>query len=228
MLYARSDVAGITVPIASGGCGIFHGRPVVKGAPVKTFRLDCPPCESYLKGDRKPKILKYQINAQTGQAVRQERIADADPMWSSTPDTIPQTPDEERTSKTRTERGRMQIEMLQALAAIRATGINVPAEALYLLESELPEGILKGTVVCANGHDSPAGLKFCGECGVSMAARAAIGPEAVEILQEMHAEEAAVDLARLHPQTLKKMCRAAGKSDKGSKDDLIGRLQAAA
>ena len=107
-----------------------------------------------MKGDRKPKILKYHINEQTGQAVRQERIADADMFWSSTPDTIPLTPDEARTNKTRTERGRMQIEMLQALAAIRATGINVPAEALYLLESELPEGVLKGTVVCANGHDS--------------------------------------------------------------------------
>jgi len=226
-LYGRSDVVGISIPLPDG-CGATHSRSVTRGVPAKIFKLDCPECESVLRGDGKPKKLVYQINAQTGQAVRQERVPDSSDMWSSTPDTIPQTPDEERTSKTRTERGRMQIEMLQALAAIRATGINVPAEALYLLESELPEGVLKGTVVCANGHDSPAGLKFCGECGVSMAARAAIGPEAVEILQEMHAEEAAVDLARLHPQTLKKMCRAAGKSDKGSKDDLIGRLQAAA
>ena len=229
MLYARSDVMSVSTGIAileSGGAGSSlggHSRPVIKGAPVKIFKLDCPPCEAYLRGDRKPKILKYQINAQTGQAVRQERIADADPMWSSTPDTIPLTPDEERTNKTRTERGRMQIEMLQALAAIRATGINVPAEALYLLESELPEGVLKGTVVCAQGHDNAAGVKFCSECGTPMNVRGAIGGA-----PEGPPGEPEIDLGRLHPQTLRKMCRERELPDKGSKDALIGRLQAAA
>jgi hypothetical protein len=225
LLFARSDVCAVNIPVVSGGCGREggHSRPVINGAPVKVWKLECPECESVLKGDRKPKILKYQVNPQTGQAVRQERIADASDLWSSTADTIPLTPDEERTNKTRTERGRMQIEMLQALAAIRATGINVPAEALYLLESELPEGVLKGTVVCANNHDVPAGLKFCGECGVSMAARGAIGSG-----QEDPQDEPVVDLGRLHPQTLRKMCRDRELPDKGSKDILIGRLQAAA
>ncbi len=223
VLYSRSDVCAISIPVESGGCGVGHSRPVTRGVPAKIFKLECPPCEAYLRGDRKPKILKYHINEQTGQAVRQERIADADPMWSSTPDTIPLTPDEQRTNKTRTERGRMQIEMLQALAAIRATGINVPAEALYLLESELPEGVLKGTVVCVNNHDVPAGLKFCGECGVSMAARAAIGSA-----PEDPSGEPEIDLERLHPQTLRKMCRERELPDKGSKEQLIGRLQAAA
>ena len=37
-----------------------------------------------------------------------------------------------------------------------------------------------------------------------------------------------MDLGRLHVQSLRKMCRDAGLPDKGSKDDLIGRLQAAA
>ena len=163
MLYARSDVAGVTVPVGSGGCGNPHYRPVIKGAPAKTYRIDCPPCESFLMGDRKQKILKYHIDAKTGQSVRQERIADASPMWSSTPDTIPLTPDEDRTNTTRQERGRMQIEMLQALAAMRSTGIQVPPEALWLLEREIPEGVLKGTVVCAEGHDNAAGAKFCGD-----------------------------------------------------------------
>ena len=75
---------------------------------------------------------------------------------------VPLTPDEERTNKTRSERGAQQIQMIQALAALRATGIQVPAEAMWLLERELPAGVLKGTVLCANGHDNPAGLKFCG------------------------------------------------------------------
>ena len=90
---------------------------------------------------------------------------------------------------------------------------------MWLLEREIPEGVLKGTVVCAEGHDNAAGTKFCGECGMSMNAKAAIG--AAE-------EPVTVDLDRIHPQTLKKMCRAKGLPDKGSKDDLIGRLQAAA
>jgi hypothetical protein len=222
VLYARSDVMGVSISAESGGCGRpgGHSRPVIKGAPVKVFKLDCPPCEAYLRGDRKPKKLVYQINKTTGQTVRQERVADADPMWSSTPDTIPLTPDEERTNTTRSERGAMQIQMLQALAAIRQTGIDVPPEALWLLEREIPEGVLKGTILCANSHDNPAGVKFCGECGIAMNARAAIAPA--------EDEPAAVDLGRLHPQTLRKRCRDAGLSDKGSKDALIGRLQAAA
>ena len=216
MLYARSDVMSVAVPVESGGCGQSHSRPVIKGAPVKVWGLDCPPCEAYLRGDRKPRILKYQTDPKTGQVQRQERIADADPMWSSTPDTVPLTPDEERTNTVRSERGRMQIEMLQALAALRSTGIDVPPEAMWLLERELPKGVLEGTVVCLNGHDVPGGSAFCPQCGVSMAARAAVG-----------APEPAVDLARLHPQTLRKMCRDASLPDKGSKDELISRLQAA-
>jgi hypothetical protein len=220
MLFARSDVCAISIPTSAGGCGATHSRPVTHGAPAKVFQLECGPCESYLKGDRKPKILKYQIDKNTGQSIRQERVPDGDSLWSSTPDTVPLTPDEERTNTTRTERGRMQIEMLQALASIRATGINVPPEALYLLERELPEGVLKGTVLCANSHDNVAGAKFCAECGVAMNVRGAIGPSGED-------EPAAVDLGLLHPQTLRKMCRERDLPDKGSKDVLIGRLQAA-
>src|SRR4029077_433919 len=102
------------------------------------------------------------------------RVPDADPLYSSTPDTAPLTPDETRTNEVRSERGRMQIEMLQALAALRSTGVEVPPEAMWLLERELPAGVLKGTVVCASGHDNPAELKFCGECGITMAAKATL------------------------------------------------------
>ena len=217
VLYARSDVACTVEP---EGCGKLHSRPVINGAPAKIFKLECEPCEAIKRGDRKSKILKYQINPQTGQAVRQERVADSDPLWSSTPDTIPLTPDEERTNATRQDRGKLQIEMIQALAAMRSTGIQVPAEAMWLLEREIPEGVLRGTVVCVSGHDVPAGSKFCPDCGASMAARGAIAPP--------EDEPAVVDLGRLHPQTLRKMCRTAGLPDKGGKDVLIGRLQAAA
>ena len=222
MRYARSDVTGIAIPVESGGCGNFHGRPVIKGAPVKVWGLDCPPCEAYLAGDRRPKILKYDLDPKTRTVIGQSRVADSDPRWSSTPDTLPLTPDEERTNSVRSERGAQQIQMIQALAALRATGIEVPPEALWLLERELPAGVLKGTVVCADGHDNQAGTKFCGQCGISMAAKGAISPA-----PEAPPGEPVADLGRLHPQTLKKMLRARGLDDTGSKDALIGRLKAA-
>lgn len=220
LLYARSDVMSVAVP-APLGCGASHTRPVTRGAPAKIFKLDCPPCEAYLRGDHRPKKLVYEVNKTTGAPIRQQRVPDADPMWSSTPETVPLTPDEERVDATRRERGKMQIEMLQALAALRSTGIEVPAEAMWLLESELPEGVLRGKVVCLNGHDVPAGSKFCPECGASMAARGAIsqpGPE--------EPVEPVVDLGRLHVQSLRKMARQRGLPDKGTKEQLIQRLAA--
>ena len=225
-VYPRSDVMSVNISLESGGCGRpgGHSRPVIKGAPVKVWKLECEPCERHLRGDRKQRVLKYHIDPKTGQTVRQERVADSDPRFGTTPDTIPLTPDEDRTNTTRQERGRMQIEMIQALAAMRATGIQVPPEAMWLLEREIPENVLRGTVLCVNSHDNPAGVKFCCECGVGMsvkAATAAIAPLAED-------EPAGVDLDRLHPQTLKKMCREAGLPSSGSKHDLIGRLQAAA
>src|SRR5215472_1243335 len=196
LLFARSDVMALS--LGEHGCGAVHTRPVTHGAPAKVFKLDCEPCEQHLRGDRKPKILRYDIDPRTKTVTGQSRVADADPMWSSTPDTVPLTPDEERTNTTRQERGAQQIQMIQALAALRATGIEVPPEAMWLLERELPSAILKGTVLCANSHDNQAGVKFCSECGIRMDAKAAIGPPA---------GEADIDLGLLHPQSLKKMLR---------------------
>jgi len=214
--YARSDVMHLSLGVH--GCGASHSREVTRGVPAKEFKIDCPPCEAFLSGAGRPKKLVYETDKRTGQTIRQSRVADSDPLWSSTPD-VPLTPDEERVNSVRQERGSQQIQMIQALAALRATGIQVPDEAMWLLERELPAGILKGTMVCVNGHDVPSGLKFCGECGVSMATRGAIAPA--------EDEPAEVDLGRLHVATLRKRCRDAGLPDKGSKDVLIGRLQAA-
>ncbi len=212
----------MALSLGEHGCGATHTRPVTHGAPAKVFQLDCPPCEAYLRGDRRPKILVYETDKKTGQVIRQSRVADGDPHWSSTPDSVPLTPDETRTNEVRSERGRMQIEMLQALAALRSTGVEVPPEAMWLLERELPAGVLRGTIVCANSHDVPAGNKFCPECGISMAVKAAIGGGG----DEDEPAEPAVDLARLHPQTLRKMCRDRKLPDRGSKDELISRLAA--
>jgi hypothetical protein len=191
---------------------------VTRGAPDKEFRLDCPACEGYLKGDRKQRILKTTPgDPKAGIPAKQERVADADPLWSSAPDSVPLTPDEAAVNHVRAERGTQQIQMLQALAAIRATGVNIPVEAMWLLEKELPTGILHGTMLCVNGHDNAAGAKFCAECGSPMSARAQVEapPEAV------------IPLDRLHVQTLRKICREKDLPDKGTKDELIMRLEAA-
>ena len=50
-LYARSDVMGVSIAVASGGCGQTHTRPVNNGAPAKTFELSCPQCSFALKDD---------------------------------------------------------------------------------------------------------------------------------------------------------------------------------
>ena len=214
-MYARSDyqvVGGIP------GCDVAHQRPADPrtGKPVALWALTCAAHETHFKGSRRG-VVKSPIS-KSNPGPLTYGIIDANPRWSSTPDTVPLTPDEERTDATRRERGKAQIEMLQALAATKGAGFDVPADAMWLLEKELPAGVLRGTIVCANGHDNASGTKFCSECGVSMAARGAISPAAAK---------PAPDLSGLYPQTLRKMCRERGLPDKGGKADLIARLAAA-
>jgi len=219
-MYGRSDISSIAIP-PPDGCGAQHTKEVTRGVPAKHIKVDCGPCEAFLSGARKPRILKYHIDAKTGQAAQQERVADADPMWSSTLDTVPLSPDQEKTYHLRIERGEQQLRALESIAALSKAGIDFGSREdvlFYLREQELPENLLQGELECANGHEVPAGNKHCGECGVSMATRGAIAPP----------EEPEIDLGRLHPQTLRKMCRERELPDKGSKDVLIGRLQAAA
>lgn len=221
-LYARSDMMSVSIPVSSGGCGATHTRPVTHGAPAKIWKLDCDAgCEAYLKGSRKAKVIKVTPgDARAGIPQKMEKIADADPMWSSTPDTIPLTPDETSLNSRRESRGAQQIQMIQALAALRATGIDLPPEAMWLLERDLPAGVLRGTLLCPNGHDNPAGLKFCGECGGRMDGRGELpapDPDPVH-----------VNYSRLHAATLKKLCRENGLDDKGTKEQLAARLEAVA
>ncbi len=219
-LYARSDLMSVSIPATSGGCGDSHSRPVVQGAPVKTWGLTCPPCEAYLKGSRKPQVLKTTPgDPKLGIPSKQERVADCDPHWSSTPESVPLTPDETSTNATRTERATHQIQMIQALAALRAAGTEIPFETQWMMERELPSHFIKGSTVCSIGHDNVAGAKFCAECGISMAKQAEI-----ETTPGEPADSITFSLDTLHVATLKKMCREKGLPDKGSKAQLIGRL----
>ena len=220
-MWARSDVMSLS--LGEHGCGASHSREVTRGVPAKYFSITCGPCEAYLKGDRKPQKLVYETDGKTGQVLRQARVPDGDPLWSSTQDTIPMSPDQEKTHGLRIERGEQQLRALESIATLAKAGIDFrtrPDVLFFLRENQLPEDILQGSVLCVNDHPNPSGVKFCNECGASMSARAA-----VEAAPEPEAP-AAVDLSRLHPQTLRKMCRDAGLPDKGSKDQLLQRLAA--
>jgi len=112
--------------------------------------------------------------------------------------------------------------MIQALAALRAAGTEIPFETAWLMERELPSAFVKGKMVCANGHDNIAGAKFCSECAVAMNAQKEIGTAPAVIIAED--DDPQIPLESLHVATLKKMCRGKGLSDKGTKQELIGRL----
>jgi len=93
-LYARADVSYVSVPTASGGCGVPHTRPVVNGAPAKQFVLNCQGCENYLRADiaRSGGNKKVRtINGDTGLALKDRYLG----LWGASPDTVPETPDDE-------------------------------------------------------------------------------------------------------------------------------------
>jgi len=199
---------------------------VLKGAPVKVWELTCEPCEAYLSGARKPKVLRYDIDPKTRTVTGQSRVADSDPMWSSTADTVPLTPDEQKTHHLKIERGEQQLRALESVATLIKAGIDFrdrPDILFFLRQHQLPEDIIQGTVVCLNGHDCVAGTKFCPECGVAMAARGALPPAG-----DGAGDADLIDLEMLHPQSLKKLLRQRGLSDRGSKDQMIQRLRQAA
>jgi hypothetical protein len=221
-LYARSDVMSVSIPETSGGCGASHTRPVTRGVPAKVWKLDCSPCEGYLRGDGKPKVIKViPGDKDLGIPSRMEHVIDSHPQWSNTPEGIPPTPDEQHVNKIRAERGTQQLQQLQALAALQGAGLKIPDEAMWLLSQNFDARIVKGTVVCSNGHDNAAGAKFCGECGIDMATRGSIGPA-----EDEDDGPAELDIWKLDRSTLQKMCKEKGVSGRGTTDELRQRLAA--
>jgi hypothetical protein len=228
-LYARNDVMSISVPPTAGGCGASHMRPVTRGVPASVFKLTCPQCESYLKGDRKEKILHTTPgDPKNGIPAKQRRMADSDPLWSSTPETIPLTPDEAETRHIRMEKGEQQLRALESLIALKSAGIDLtdrPEVMYFLNERGLPTDIVEGTTLCAAYHENLAGAKFCAECGIAMSVRAELPAGAVPSDEIPGGIQAGIPLESLHVQTLRRMCRDRDLSDKGAKDVLVGRLQ---
>lgn len=210
----------VSIPETSGGCGATHMRSVTRGVPAKVWKLECPACESYLRGDSKPRIIK-SIPGDKDQGIpsRMEHVADSHPQWSNTPEGIPPTPDEQHVNKIRAERGTQQLQQLSALAALQKAGLKIPDEAMWLLEQNFDARIVRGNVICMNGHDNTAGSKFCQECGIDMASQGAI-----EAKKEDDEEEPFIDIWKLDFRSLQKMCKEKGLSAKGTADELRQRL----
>jgi hypothetical protein len=200
-LYSWSANVSTHVPVDAGGCGVTHSRPVVDGAPQYPWRLDCPPCEDFL------------------------RVHNAD-QWSTTTTEIPETYDETRARESAEKSGKLDRENQLAAAIIELGKLGQLPEALGQVLAPMlgaPVAALAGKVVCPAGHDNAAGLKFCGECGVSMSGQAAISAPQHATAAQRHA--GAFRIQDLRHDELRAACRARGLPDEGVRKILIKRLR---
>jgi hypothetical protein len=139
-VYARGDIASVSISASHGGCGATHTRPVEKGAPAKLWELSCLQCEDHLR---------------------------ADSLWSATMSEIPETPDEKAAREDFDKRGAHDRDQVLALALAKLAGVQLPETLLRPLTGHLPH-IPEKPMLCVNSHGNPPGVKYCGECGVSM------------------------------------------------------------
>ena len=143
-VYARSDLAAVTVSVAHGGCGSAHHRPApAENRPVRVWELNCPPCC--------------------------KTTCAQDPHWSTTLSEIPETYDEKLKREDFEKRGALDERKLMAMAMAKMMGIEIPDTIAGALAGQMQH--IPGVMECANGHGNPAGQKFCGACGAPMARR---------------------------------------------------------
>lgn len=157
-LYARSDLMSVSVPVSSGGCGSSHSRPVHKGAPARDFRLDCPGCENFLKGGGRKVLHITQGSKELGIPTHQEWVADCDPCWAATPESVPDTPDERTYVAKRDKMGREDLDMMNSLAAIKQAGFDIPDNVMESFQRRIP-GVLAQTQTQAQIQAPQYGLE---------------------------------------------------------------------
>jgi hypothetical protein len=213
VLYAASNVMAVTVPAEAGGCvpTATHSRPVLNGVPVHPWGLECPPCEDFL------------------------RLHQSD-QWSATLAEVPETYDETKAREDFEKRGARDKDALMTLIMAKSVGID---------PSQLPESLTRmitgmplhipGVLECPAGHASPAGQRFCGECGTPMSgtvAKAALeAPERPLAAPAAGARVAAGEKKRrisdLRLDELQAVAVNRGLPAAGTRRDLIQRLKAA-
>lgn len=146
MLFARSDLASVTVSAAHGGCGTVHVRPAPGGKPDKVWKLDCVPCETHLRDD---------------------------PLWSATLSEIPETIDEQLAREDFDKRGAFDRDAVMAMAMAKLAGVELPETLRRPLTGLAPHvPVVTGLMECAAGHPNEPGSRFCSDCGVPLNAPA--------------------------------------------------------
>lgn len=228
-LWARSDLASITVSAAHGGCAQVHTRPAPGGNPDPVWKLDCVPCESHLRSD---------------------------PLWSATLSEVPETPDETKAREDFEKRGALDRDGVMAMALAKLAGVELPETLRRPISGLAPHipAVTGAKVLCEAGHDNEPGMKFCGECGASL--RAPVKrtcPDGHEVVAKQRfcgecgkgVEPAALDVRALEPAAaappgpkrrlkdrrlteLQQLARDKGLDDSGTRGDVLARLQAAA
>jgi hypothetical protein len=145
-VYAPSSHCWVFVGAGHGGCGQAHSRPVADGAPKKIWDLTCAQCEDHLRKD---------------------------PQWSSTVDEIVETHDEKIARERSEKSGKMDRERQLATAIEQLAPLGELPGALTMLVAQLTgqgqgRAVTAGLLECPNGHASPAGQKFCGQCAAPL------------------------------------------------------------
>jgi len=199
-VYARNDLASVTISPAHGGCGNAHSRPAPGGIPAAVWKLDdCPQCEDHLRHD---------------------------PLWSSTAAEIPETYDETKQREDFEKRGAKDKDAIFALALARIAGIGADElpESLTRMITGVPAHV-PAELECPQGHGQPAGRKFCAECGSPMRGT----PAAAALAGRQAAADGPVDvpasgrLKDANKRSLQALCRARGLEDGGTNAELITR-----
>jgi hypothetical protein len=199
-VWARSDLASVSVSAAHGGCGEVHTRPAPGGIPVQPWRLDCETCANYLRSDA---------------------------HWSATSAEIPETHDEGKTREDFQKRGAHDKDAIMTLALARLAGIPTSElpESLTRMISGRPAHI-PGVLECPAGHGNPAGQKFCGQCGAPMSGPVpqASLPPAPERPAAARPGQRPRRLRDARLDELQALARSRGLSVAGTRADLISRL----
>jgi hypothetical protein len=142
VLYAAADQVWVGVSVdAHGGCGRKGGH----GRPVENgapVRIWALDCPPC------------------------ENHLRHDPKWAPTISQIPETYDEKIQREDFDKRGVLDERRLMAMALARLTGLDLP-ETLAAAIGGTPH---VQVALCRDGHANSVSVKFCGECGVSMAA----------------------------------------------------------
>jgi SAP domain len=140
-----------------------------------------------------------------------------DDLWSTTVSEIPETYDEKSSREDWEKRGAQDRDAIMPLLLAKLAGVD---------PSQLPESLTRaisgtslhipGMMECPKGHAQPSGQDFCGKCGSPMHDAAPAG--------SIPPPAPAPDLASLHPQKLRKLCRERGLNDSGTRPEMIARL----